>query len=301
MTVLVTLEHHKLERRRHRRPARRRRRRVERPTSSPGDELTVARPDQGRADPVGERRRRRARALGRARLSASFAALMNEKAAAARAARHALRPARRARRAGRVSSAADVTKLARIVMRIRVRPRRPSPSRRRRSPAGGRCTRGTTCLTQFPQTIGVKTGHTEQRRLVPGRSRARPRRDRLRDAARQPDALASGTTTSSRCSSGGSRSSASCRPCSRAAPTRPVACRYGKAPLELVAAKPLLAVARLGRPLDRDGRRRDAASRCPCARARSSAASRSGREPALWGRATSSLPARLTSRVSADD
>ena len=134
---------------------------------------------------------------------------------------------------GEYSSAADVTKLARLVMRTRVRARRPCARRPRRSPAGARCTRGTTCSSQFPQTIGVKTGHTDARGLVPGRRRARARRDDLRDAARLARrARERNDDLRVAARSGGSRSSASSRRCSRGAtyadvalPVRPGAAR----------------------------------------------------------------------------
>ena len=45
-------------------------------------------------------------------------------------------------------------------------------------------------LGDVPGLIGVKTGHTSERRLVAGRGRARARRDDLRDDPRQPDARA---------------------------------------------------------------------------------------------------------------
>ena len=67
MTVLVALQHLKLSRRRRRRPARRRGRPgVDLPRA--GQQITVARSREGGADPVGERRRRRARARDRSEL-----------------------------------------------------------------------------------------------------------------------------------------------------------------------------------------------------------------------------------------
>ena len=122
--------------------------------------------------------------------------------------------------------------------------------RRRRSPAAARCTPGTTCSTRSPATIGVKTGHTERRRLVPGRGRPRRRRDGLRDAPRQPDSRAQRNDDLAVAAGLGPRpSSASSTPCSPGASTRRSPLAYGKAPLALVAARPLLAVARIGAPL----------------------------------------------------
>ena len=92
--------------------------------------------------------------------SAAFVALMNAKAQKLGLTRHALREPDGLDAPGHDSSARDVTRLARIAMREPGRPRRSSRHDRRRSPAGARCTPGTTCSATFPGVIGVKTGHT---------------------------------------------------------------------------------------------------------------------------------------------
>ena len=100
MTVLRHAQAPQAHRRRHRRSARCRSRRVV-DRARPRRSAHRPRPDQGRADPIGERRRRRARALGRAGLPGLREA--DERAGrGARAERHALRPPRRARRPWRV-------------------------------------------------------------------------------------------------------------------------------------------------------------------------------------------------------
>ena len=100
MTVLLTLQHHKL---------------TDVVTVDPraaavgessielggGEQMTVERPAEGHADPVGERRGRRARALDGAGLPV-VRPPDERRGGEARPARHALRPARRARRARRV-------------------------------------------------------------------------------------------------------------------------------------------------------------------------------------------------------
>jgi len=90
---------------------------------------------------------------------ASFAALMNEQAA-----KLGLRDTHFVRpdgldAAGEYSSAADVTALARVLMRTRFV--RETVRRRTDMIAGGRTLHTwDDLLTQLPQTIGVKTGHT---------------------------------------------------------------------------------------------------------------------------------------------
>ncbi len=148
---------------------------------------------------------------------------------------------------GEYSSARDITRLARLVMHTRFV--RETVRQETATISGGRTLHTwDDLLSQFPQTIGVKTGHTDARRLVPGRRGARSRRDDLRDAAGLPDAHRSATSTWSRSSSGASPSSGSSPRCVGAR-LRRRELPYGRAPVALVAAKPLLAVARLGRPL----------------------------------------------------
>ena len=149
---------------------------------------------------------------------------------------------------GEYSSAADVTKLARIVMRTRFV--RDTVREQTDTIAGGRVLHTwDDLLSLFPRTIGVKTGHTERRGLVPGRGGAR------RAASR----------STRRCSARRARSVRNADLESllvwgisefRVVPLvqrdrvyATVELPYGKAPLALRAAKPLIAVARLGRPL----------------------------------------------------
>ena len=145
------------------------------------------------------------------------------------------------------SSAADVTKLARTVMRIPFV--RRTVAKETASIAGGRTLHTwDDLLTEFPQTIGVKTGHTDEAgwcqaaaargrgvtvyaTLLGSPSRAERNEDleslliwglaqfRVVPAVRSGVAYAEASVP------------------------------YGRAPLALVAQKPLLAVARLGRPL----------------------------------------------------
>ncbi len=186
---------------------------------------------------------------------------------------------------GHVSSAADVTKLARVVMRIPFV--RNTVRQRTATIAGGRTLHTwDDLLTQFPQTIGVKTGHTGLAgwcQVAAARSGgvtvyatllgSPDRSDRNDDLEsllvwglsrfRVVPAVQPGRTYAS------------------------VAVGYGKAPLGLVGGA---AAAR--RDQDRPHRsprpsspRR--ASRCRSAAARSSGGSRSVRDPTLWGFATS--------------
>ena len=200
---------------------------------------------------------------------------------------------------GEYSSAADVTRLARLVMRTRFV--RETVREQTATIAGGRTLHTwDDLLALFPQTIGVKTGHTDRRGLVPGRGRARSWGDDLRDAARLSDRGRSATSTSIAADLGPGAVPRSSPLWRRATSTRRVRLPYGRAPLALVAAKPLLTVARLGRPLTRDGRRaggrlaagaagdgartrRDPAGRAP-GRPRDLVASRSINKPGLGSR-----------------
>jgi len=148
---------------------------------------------------------------------------------------------------GEYSSAADVTRLARIVMRTRFV--RDTVDRQSATIAGGRTLHTwDDLLTLFPATFGVKTGHTDNAgwcqvaaarsegatvyaTLLGSPSRTQRNADlqslliwglgqfRVVDAVRPGQVYAS------------------------------VRLPYGKAPLDLVVARPLRAVARLGHPL----------------------------------------------------
>ena len=91
--------------------------------------------------------------------------------------------------AGHVSTARDLTELGRVLMR---KPfvRHVVAMHDARIAGGRHLTTWNDLLGIFPGVIGVKTGHTVERGLVPGRGRARPGADRLRDDPRQPDARA---------------------------------------------------------------------------------------------------------------
>jgi D-alanyl-D-alanine carboxypeptidase (penicillin-binding protein 5/6) len=145
------------------------------------------------------------------------------------------------------SSAADMTKLARVLMRTRFV--RETVDTETATIAGGRTLyTWDDLLSLFPQTIGVKTGHTAQAGWCQVA------------AARGP-----GVTVYATLLGGPTRSVrnvdleslliwglAQFRTVPMIQPTRAYATAevpYGKRPLELVAAKPLNAVARLGRPL----------------------------------------------------
>jgi len=148
---------------------------------------------------------------------------------------------------GHVSSAADVTKLARVVMRIPFV--RNTVREETATIAGGRRLHTwDDLLTQFPQTIGVKTGHTG-----------------LAGWCQVAAARGSGVTVYATLLGSPTRSERNddlesllvwgfsrFRLLSVVQPGRiyaTVAVSYGKAPLGLVAAKPLLTVARIDRPL----------------------------------------------------
>ncbi|HEV7640582.1 MAG TPA: D-alanyl-D-alanine carboxypeptidase family protein [Gaiellaceae bacterium] len=178
---------------------------------------------------------------------ASFARLMNAKAAAL-----GLRDTHFVRPDGldvpdHYSSAADVTKLARILMRTRFV--RDTVDEQTATIAGGRTLyTWDDLLSIFPRTIGVKTGHTAQAGWCQVA------------AARGP-----GVTVYATLLGGPTRSVRNVDLESlliwglaqfRVVPLiqagrayAAAAVPYGKRPLELVAAKPLIAVARLGRPL----------------------------------------------------
>ena len=177
----------------------------------------------------------------------SFARLMNDKAAELGLRdTHFVRPDG-LDAPGEYSSAADVTRLARILMRTRFV--RDTVGEETATIAGGRTLHTwDDLLEEFPQAFGVKTGHTDDAgwcQVAAARGRGAtvyatllgsptrsPRNDDLRSL------LIWGL--------GQFRVVPAVR---QAQPYAQVQLPYGKQPLALVAAKPLLAVARLGRPL----------------------------------------------------
>ncbi len=178
---------------------------------------------------------------------ASFAKLMNAKAAA-----FGLRDTHFVRPDGldvpdHYSSAADMTRLARIAMRTRFI--RETVDEESASIAGGRTLHTwDDLLSLFPQTIGVKTGHTAEAgwcQVAAARGRG----------VTVYATLLGGPTRSERNEDLESLliwGLAQFRVVPLIQPNRiyaTAAVPYGKRPLELVAAKPLQGVARLGRPL----------------------------------------------------
>lgn len=178
---------------------------------------------------------------------AAFAALMNEKAKQLGLNdTHFVRPDG-LDAAGHVSSAADVTRLARIVMRI---PFVRQTVRQETALIGGgrRLHTWDDLLTQFPETIGVKTGHTG-----------------LAGWCQVAAARAGGVTVYATLLGSPTRSKRNddleslliwglsrFRVVPAVQPGRiyaSVAVGYGKAPLGLVAAKPLRTVTRIDRTL----------------------------------------------------
>ena len=177
----------------------------------------------------------------------SFAQLMNE-----RAAQLGLRDTHFVRpdgldAPGAYSSAADVTRLARIAMRTRFV--RRTVAEQTDTIAGGRTLHTwDDLLSRLPRTIGVKTGHTSeagwcQVAAVRGRGvtvyatlLGSPTRSERNDDLRA--LLVWGLSRF--------RVVPAVRPGRTYAE---VAVPYGRGPLRLVAARPLLAVARVGRPL----------------------------------------------------
>jgi D-alanyl-D-alanine carboxypeptidase (penicillin-binding protein 5/6) len=148
---------------------------------------------------------------------------------------------------GHVSSAADVTRLARVVMRIPFV--RKTVREQTATIAGGRTLHTwDDLLTQFPETIGVKTGHTG-----------------LAGWCQVAAARGNGVTVYATLLGSPSRSERNddlesllvwglsrfrLLPVVQAGRIyASVAVGYGKSPLGLVAAKPLLAVGRIDRPL----------------------------------------------------
>jgi D-alanyl-D-alanine carboxypeptidase (penicillin-binding protein 5/6) len=245
MTVLVTLEHHKLTEVVDVDP-----RAAAIGESSaglgPGDELTVS--DLVKAALIQSANDAAdALALSVAPDFPSFALLMNEKARQLGLKdTHFVRPDG-LDSPGHVSSAADVTRLARIVMRIPFV--RTTVREQRATIAGGRTLHTwDDLLTQFPATIGVKTGHTG----LAGWCQVAAARGRgvtvYATLLGSPSRSERNDDLESLLVWGLSRF--------RVLPVvqhgriyASVSVGYGKAPLGLVAAKPLLAVARIDRPL----------------------------------------------------
>jgi len=177
----------------------------------------------------------------------SFARLMNEKARLIGLTdTHFVRPDG-LDVTGHVSSAADVTRLARVVMRIPFV--RKTVREQTATIAGGRTLHTwDDLLTQFPETIGVKTGHTG-----------------LAGWCQVAAARGNGVTVYATLLGSPSRSERNddlesllvwglsrfrLLPVVQAGRIyASVAVGYGKSPLGLVAAKPLLAVGRIDRPL----------------------------------------------------
>ena len=148
---------------------------------------------------------------------------------------------------GHVSSAADVTRLARVVMRTRFV--RETVDEETDTIAGGRTLHTwDDLLSLFPQTIGVKTGHTGLAgwcQVAAARGRGvtiyatllgSPSRSERNDDLESLLVWGLGQFRVVPAVQGG-----------RTYATVDVG--YGRAPLGLVASKPLLAVARVGRPL----------------------------------------------------
>jgi D-alanyl-D-alanine carboxypeptidase (penicillin-binding protein 5/6) len=245
MTVLLTLEHHKLT---DVVTVDRRAAIVGESTINlrPGEKLTVRDLIRG-ALIQSANDAAAALALSIAPDFASFARLMNAKAAAL-----GLRDTHFVRPDGldvpdHYSSAADMTKLARILMRTRFV--RETVDEETATIAGGRTLyTWDDLLSIFPRTIGVKTGHTSQAGWCQVA------------AARGP-----GVTVYATLLGGPTRSIRNVDleslliwglaqfrvvPAIQAGRSYATAdVPYGKRPLDLVAAKPLNAVARLGRPL----------------------------------------------------
>jgi D-alanyl-D-alanine carboxypeptidase (penicillin-binding protein 5/6) len=178
---------------------------------------------------------------------AGFAALMNAKAASLGLRdTHFVRPDG-LDAPGHVSSAADVTKLGRVLMRTRFV--RETVREQTATIAGGRTLHTwDDLLSLFPRTIGVKTGHTS----LAGWCQVAAARGRgvtvYATLLGSPTRAERNTDLESLLIWGLAQF--------RIVPavqegriyTTAVA-GYGKSPVELVAARPLLAVARLGRPL----------------------------------------------------
>ena len=159
------------------------------------------------------------------------------------------------------------------------------PGDRRRSRAAGRSTPGTTCSASFPGVFGVKTGHTDGAgwsQVAAVRAATARRSTRRSSAARR---ARSATPTSRRCSPTGSPSTGMVDAIAAGRRVRDGRrCRTAATPLAARRrARRCAPSCALGQPLDRAGRRAGVASRCRCAGARCSDASRSGRAAGCSG------------------
>ena len=97
---------------------------------------------------------------------------------------------------GHYSSARDVTRLAQIAMQQPGRSARSSASATATIAGGRTLTTWNDLLGRFPGLFGVKTGHTERRRLVRGRGGARPGVTIYATLLGEPDRATGATTTS---------------------------------------------------------------------------------------------------------
>ena len=148
---------------------------------------------------------------------------------------------------GHVSSARDVTKLARVAMR--------EPFIRADG-ATGRRDRGRTPpahlerpALDLPEPARRQDRPHERRRLVAGRRGAARRRHDLRDPARRRDARAAATPTSRSCSLWGLSRYRTVWAIDGARTYGTVRTAYGKPAVRVVAAKPALRVIHVERPL----------------------------------------------------
>jgi serine-type D-Ala-D-Ala carboxypeptidase (penicillin-binding protein 5/6) len=177
----------------------------------------------------------------------SFASLMNEKAA-----QLGLRDTHFVRPDGldvpdHYSSAADMTKLARVLMHTRFV--RDTVDEETATIAGGRTLHTwDDLLSEFPQTIGVETGHTSQAGWCQVAA-ARGRGVTVYATILGSPARATRNTDLESLLVWGLAQFRVVPAVQRARTYARVELPYGKAPLELVAATPRDAVARLGRPL----------------------------------------------------
>ena len=228
----------------------------------------------------------------------SFAGLMNAKAAELGLRdTHFVRPDG-LDAADEYSSAADITKLARLVMHTRFV--RETVRDQTATVSGGRTLHTwDDLLSQFPQTIGVKTGHTDEAgwcQVAAARGPGVTIYATLLGSPAERNAM----TIWSRSSCGGWRSFGWCRRSRLGHAYAEVHLPYGRAPVALVAAKPLLAVARLGRPLTETVVAPVTAS-LPVRQGPCSDMSRSARAGCSSARATWWLPAALTNPASRAD
>ena len=169
---------------------------------------------------------------------------------------------------GHVSSARDVTKLARVAMRSRSSARPCARSTRRVGRAAA-CQLERPAL-DVPAPDRRQDGPHRRRRLVGGARPRAGRRDDLRDAARRRDARRAERRSGASCSRGGSRAYRTVWAIDARADYAPADAPTGEPACALVAAKPALRVVRVERPLvERSSR--PSRSRCRCARGSGSA------------------------------